>query len=67
MASSDAKPAEQLKEAGNMLMSPPPSVYELLPFLDVSPNLDTRLLRFVILLVLLLFLMLNLGLGFQGT
>ncbi|GKV38542.1 hypothetical protein SLEP1_g46445 [Rubroshorea leprosula] len=64
MASSDAELAEQLKEAGNMLMSPPPSVHELLPLLDVSPNLDSRLLRFVILLVLLLFLMLNPGLGF---
>ncbi|GLT85252.1 hypothetical protein SLE2022_034460 [Rubroshorea leprosula] len=42
MASSDTELAEQLKEAGNMLMSPPPSVDELLPLLDQVENCLSR-------------------------
>lgn len=38
MASSDKELEEQLLEAGNMLVDPPSSVDELLPLLDVSPN-----------------------------
>lgn len=39
MASTDGELEKQLMEAGNKLLVPPASVDELLPLLDVSPNL----------------------------
>lgn len=42
MASADKELEEQLLEAGNKLVDPPPSVDELLPLLDVSMFIISR-------------------------
>ena len=39
MASVDGELEKQLMEAGNKLLAPPASVDEVLPLLDVSPNI----------------------------